>query len=108
MPDLARARSSSVSGIELSPRLTLIVSRLVALLMLVSGARPKATSICHGRLARIVSRTVRIVRSTSGVKRSEEHTSELLSLLRHSYAVFCLNKTKQIHNYAIRNTVITQ
>src|SRR3546814_2805387 len=29
-----------------------------------------------------------------GVARSEEHTSELQSLLRHSYAVFCLKKTK--------------
>src|SRR3546814_6645064 len=28
-------------------------------------------------------------------KRSEEHTSELQSLMRHSYAVFCLNKQKQ-------------
>src|SRR3546814_2193824 len=27
--------------------------------------------------------------------RSEEHTSELQSLKRHSYAVFCLNKQKQ-------------
>src|SRR3546814_10239290 len=27
-----------------------------------------------------------------GVKRSEEHTSELQSLMRISYAVFCLNK----------------
>src|SRR3546814_10779670 len=26
--------------------------------------------------------------------RSEEHTSELQSLMRHSYAVFCLNKNK--------------
>src|SRR3546814_2424151 len=32
--------------------------------------------------------------------RSEEHTSELQSLMRISYAVFCLKKTKQIkyHN----------
>src|SRR3546814_9430265 len=29
------------------------------------------------------------------VKRSEEHTSELQSLMRISYAVFCLKKTKQ-------------
>src|SRR3546814_8311551 len=28
-------------------------------------------------------------------RRSEEHTSELQSLMRTSYAVFCLNKTKQ-------------
>src|SRR3546814_2351366 len=29
--------------------------------------------------------------------RSEEHTSELQSLMRISYAVFCLNKKKQKH-----------
>src|SRR3546814_10863732 len=29
------------------------------------------------------------------VLRSEEHTSELQSLMRHSYAVFCLNKKTQ-------------
>src|SRR3546814_5125630 len=29
--------------------------------------------------------------------RSEEHTSELQSLMRISYAVFCLNKKTQIH-----------
>src|SRR3546814_4644894 len=31
--------------------------------------------------------------------RSEEHTSELQSLMRISYAVFCLKKKKQQHNY---------
>src|SRR3546814_5275986 len=30
--------------------------------------------------------------------RSEEHTSELQSLMRISYAVFCLKKTKTTHN----------
>src|SRR3546814_9675739 len=30
-----------------------------------------------------------------GAKRSEEHTSELQSLMRISYAVFCLKKKKQ-------------
>src|SRR3546814_6138570 len=29
--------------------------------------------------------------------RSEEHTSELQSLMRHSYAVFCLKKKKKQH-----------
>src|SRR3546814_8428394 len=29
--------------------------------------------------------------------RSEEHTSELQSLMRNSYAVFCLKNTKEIH-----------
>src|SRR3546814_1787193 len=34
--------------------------------------------------------------------RSEEHTSELQSLMRSSYAVFCLNK-KQTQNYIHNN-----
>src|SRR3546814_2407417 len=32
-------------------------------------------------------------------KRSEEHTSELQSLMRISYAVFCLKKKKKQHQY---------
>src|SRR3546814_1873254 len=32
----------------------------------------------------------------SGENRSEEHTSELQSLMRISYAVFCLKKKKQL------------
>src|SRR3546814_4230012 len=34
-------------------------------------------------------------RDTGYIKRSEEHTSELQSLMRISYAVFCLKKKKQ-------------
>src|SRR3546814_7433417 len=33
-----------------------------------------------------------------GGRRSEEHTSELQSLMRISYAVFCLKKKKKKHN----------
>src|SRR3546814_5854747 len=36
-------------------------------------------------------------------RRSEEHTSELQSLMRISYAVFCLKKKKLIH-YTVKNT----
>src|SRR3546814_1778528 len=42
-------------------------------------------SIWRGRAARLLA----------AVFRSEEHTSELQSLMRISYAVFCLKKTKQ-------------
>src|SRR3546814_4280587 len=39
-----------------------------------------------------------------GVQRSEEHTSELQSLMRISYAVFCLKKkNKKQHTHIIRN-----
>src|SRR3546814_10481898 len=40
-------------------------------------------------------RSKRIMRDE---KRSEEHTSELQSLMRISYAVFCLKKKKNTHN----------
>src|SRR3546814_10054313 len=39
----------------------------------------------------------RLANHNAGFSRSEEHTSELQSLMRISYAVFCLKKTK-IHN----------
>src|SRR3546814_4695816 len=38
---------------------------------------------------------------TRAFLRSEEHTSELQSLMRISYAVFCLKKTKHIFNHVI-------
>src|SRR3546814_4239857 len=38
------------------------------------------------------------VESTARPDRSEEHTSELQSLMRISYAVFCFKKTKQQNN----------
>src|SRR3546814_10799534 len=36
--------------------------------------------------------------SDEDVQRSEEHTSELQSLMRNSYAVFCLKKKRHIKN----------
>src|SRR3546814_9881138 len=39
--------------------------------------------------------------------RSEEHTYELQSLMRISYAVFCLKKTKIKYNKTIHNSKVT-
>src|SRR3546814_8627108 len=41
-----------------------------------------------------------------GAVRSEEHTSELQSLMRNSYAVFCLKKKKKTHKTQIQNKMI--
>src|SRR3546814_4679973 len=41
-----------------------------------------------------VKTTLAAVKSLGGKARSEEHTSELQSLMRISYAVFCLKKKK--------------
>src|SRR3546814_7769932 len=41
------------------------------------------------------------------VARSEEHTSELQSLMRISYAVFCLKKKNNTNNHVTHNTITT-
>src|SRR3546814_5304926 len=51
------------------------------------------------------ARPVRIDDHHVGSRRSEEHTSELQSLMRNSYAVFCLKKkTKTISNTRNKRT----
>src|SRR3546814_8713199 len=46
-----------------------------------------------------VTRGVRIARATTVAhERSEEHTSELQSLMRISYAVFCLKKKNETYH----------
>src|SRR3546814_12219799 len=47
-----------------------------------------------GGLTRPVVGQRQLVDHLAGVARSEEHTSELQSLMRISYAVFCLKKKK--------------
>src|SRR3546814_6845676 len=56
------------------------------------------------------SRSLRSLGRDDGkICRSEEHTSELQSLMRISYAVFCLKKKKRIHdiNNNIKYTKLT-
>src|SRR3546814_10747809 len=83
---------------------------------------PKARS-CHDQAIALVATDApnRTISRTSPVRfvsrdqrdRSEEHTSELQSLMRTSYAVFCLKKIKQTqekvrqHNH-LRNTESTR
>src|SRR3546814_1385273 len=52
---------------------------------------PRAAAKLHHILHGVVLRPERRMAQMPGV-RSEEHTSELQSLMRSSYAVFCLNK----------------
>src|SRR3546814_4394433 len=44
----------------------------------------------------IIDQNIRLM--TPNICRSEEHTSELQSLMRISYAVFCLNKKINLNN----------
>src|SRR3546814_5764808 len=56
------------------------------------------------------SHDIKTPRGTPMVGRSEEHTSELQSLMRISYAVFCLKKKHQKHQQHTHrnNTTITE
>src|SRR3546814_2536128 len=59
---------------------------------------------CNGRVGRawfLGAGLVPAGRVRPGRQRSEEHTSELQSLMRISYAVFCLKKKK---SYIIKDT----
>src|SRR3546814_6469811 len=54
------------------------------------GSRPKASARA--------SVSAKIIAPAGSCGRSEEHTSELQSLMRISYAVFCLKKKKKKQN----------
>src|SRR3546814_9096374 len=52
-----------------------------------------------------VRRDVPRQRAVFGRLRSEEHTSELQSLMRISYAVFCLKKKKKVQSMTTNHTL---
>src|SRR3546814_2323815 len=54
-------------------------------------------STIRATIRRVVVRAA--IKKIAGTRRSEEHTSELQSLLRISYAVFCLQKKKKLNQY---------
>src|SRR3546814_10327911 len=74
--------------------------------LLLSGMDPEAEAVIRGCLEwgdQFVAEQVGVPALCED-HRSEEHTSELQSLMRSSYAVFCLKKKitmKQIHRYYI-------
>src|SRR3546814_3607221 len=68
--------------------------RLVAAPEVGERARRELTALCGNRLVEAFGRAA-VERRQAGLGRSEEHTSELQSLMRISYAVFCLKKKKK-------------
>src|SRR3546814_7154674 len=61
-----------------------------------SGRRPLVFARCRGhREGEGAGQDGALFRRRRRVARSEEHTSELQSLMRISYAVFCLKKKKK-------------
>src|SRR3546814_10327810 len=61
----------------------------------VALARRRHVGVGDDRVARDVQTRAQVVEQADQRIRSEEHTSELQSLMRISYAVFCLKKKKK-------------
>src|SRR3546814_3816550 len=59
--------------------------------------------IASSHAAAITALTCSPLIDSKCVRRSEEHTSELQSLMRISYAVFCLKKNKRIRTHTTSN-----
>src|SRR3546814_1834180 len=62
-----------------------------------------ADPLADGERLRAIFRTIDDASAQDGRMRSEEHTSELQSLMRLSYAVFCLKKKKTNKKQQSRN-----
>src|SRR3546814_8534414 len=76
--------------------LTLFIENGRLLGKLMDGLRDVAR--IHGGTFRLTPNQNLIIAGVKSEVRTEEHTSELQSLMRSSYAVFCLNKKKYITN----------
>src|SRR3546814_2038397 len=81
----------------LFPYTTLFRSRLMGAMANAFGIGRQALTAFSG-----TGRSYFLTRPLRDV-RSEEHTSELQSLMRISYAVFCLKKKKKYHNIKRNN-----
>src|SRR3546814_1126076 len=70
-----------------------------------SRAAPSPACLCASRPPR---RSTYRARARKSRARSEEHTSELQSLMRISYAVFCLKKKREEHNRSTKECLYKQ
>src|SRR3546814_1911979 len=68
------------------------------------GRRRSASMVHHRSAAASSGRGTPRHTGLANSSRSEEHTSELQSLMRISYAVFCLKKKKSPHNSRTKKT----
>src|SRR3546814_3623077 len=104
MPMRLHAGMLAVAGLVvcIQPEVALAKSRSATSALVTSALDLKSLATENGRSA-LVSATAEYCRDLDNVfprnspsedVRSEEHTSELQSLMRISYAVFCLKKTK--------------
>src|SRR3546814_10702064 len=94
-PDIVGARSDGALNLRLEPRLELFEQRVLQ----PDAQRQHAVEEAGDRRQVFLQAAVLVGEIQARVLgRSEEHTSELQSLMRISYAVFCLKKKKKYTN----------
>src|SRR3546814_4133100 len=81
---LCRATARLVNDVDIQPSAAITASHIAV----VDALPPRSAVRCPVSSARDTAASIRSATSA----RSEEHTSELQSLMRISYAVFCLKK----------------
>src|SRR3546814_8355974 len=102
---LAAARQRSSTSIIISPGSALISVPLQPNLPMSPDGCRLDSWVASSRLSSAKPRpsiATKAWRASQGPGRSEEHTSELQSLMRISYAVFCLTKKKK-HKQKIKS-----
>src|SRR3546814_2938640 len=98
-PTLFRSYLDTYRTRLVDTRIAVMVDKLAMFDVALEAARPDQRQRLIGEFTRVTESRLRFY-DTSGRKiddRSEEHTSELQSLMRISYAVFCLKKKKTTH-----------
>src|SRR3546814_8451561 len=78
---------------------TPLVDVMLVLLIIFLIAIPDVVQTVDLQLPKVAFEPTTTKPETVSLSRSEEHTSELQSLMRISYAVFCLKKTTNINEY---------
>src|SRR3546814_1138251 len=99
-PDPPEEPVNDTNVIEIATQTLMIAAKISAPILLVTLALGLGVSLVQS-VTQVQEHTITFVPKLAGVAvvilfsgRSEEHTSELQSLMRNSYAVFCLKKKK--------------
>src|SRR3546814_7304536 len=101
---MKRSRRRSRAAARPSMRNARVDVAAVAVVADAAGTARIARNMLTGKLVMLVKL---LLRRTKKIRnRSEEHTSELQSLMRTSYAVFCLKK-KKTHKAYLHHTQLT-
>src|SRR3546814_5051418 len=90
-------------GVIIAPAITLDHNQ-----MLPVDRTDRARDALEQRRQRGIALLLAAMPAALAVERSEEHTSELQSLMRISYAVFCLKKKTQPTTNIYKQTLITK